>query len=71
MPANPRPGLAERRVEEARRRGVAVVDFRVREPFANVFAGRDLLEPDRPDFLALCLMCLYCRSRFGLAPRGI
>ena len=27
--------------------------------------------PYRPDFLALCLMCLYCRSRFGLAPRGI
>jgi hypothetical protein len=27
--------------------------------------------PYRPDFLALCLMCSYCRSRFGLAPRGI
>ena len=27
--------------------------------------------PYRPDFFALCLMCLYCRSRFGLAPRGI
>ena len=27
--------------------------------------------PYRPDFLALCLMCLYCRSLFGLAPRGI
>ena len=27
--------------------------------------------PYRPDFLALCSMCLYCRSRFGLAPRGI
>ena len=27
--------------------------------------------PYRPDFLALCLMCLYCRSRFGLAPLGI
>ena len=25
----------------------------------------------RPDFLALCLMCSYCRSRFGLAPLGI
>lgn len=27
--------------------------------------------PYRPDFLALCLMCSYCRSRFGLAPLGI
>jgi len=27
--------------------------------------------PYRPDFLALCLMSSYCRSRFGLAPRGI
>src|SRR5438105_2532026 len=27
--------------------------------------------PYRPDLLALSLMCLYCRSRFGLAPRGI
>jgi hypothetical protein len=27
--------------------------------------------PYRPVFLALCLMCLYCRSRFGLAPLGI
>ena len=27
--------------------------------------------PYRPDFLAVCLMCSYCRSRFGLAPRGI
>src|SRR5437588_6153907 len=27
--------------------------------------------PYRPDLLALCLMCLYCRSRFGLAPRGM
>ena len=27
--------------------------------------------PYRPDFLALCLICSYCRSRFGLAPRGI
>jgi hypothetical protein len=27
--------------------------------------------PYRPDFLALCFMCWYCRSRFGLAPRGI
>lgn len=25
----------------------------------------------RPDFLALSLMCSYCRSRFGLAPLGI
>src|SRR6266571_723488 len=25
----------------------------------------------RPDFFALCLMSSYCRSRFGLAPRGI
>jgi hypothetical protein len=27
--------------------------------------------PYRPDFFALCLMCSYCRSRFGLAPLGI
>jgi hypothetical protein len=27
--------------------------------------------PYRPDFLALCLMCSYWRSRFGLAPLGI
>src|SRR6059058_241998 len=27
--------------------------------------------PYRPDFFALCLMCLYWRSRLGLAPRGI
>ena len=27
--------------------------------------------PYRPDFFALCLMCLYWRSRFGLAPRGM
>jgi hypothetical protein len=27
--------------------------------------------PYRPDSLALCLMCSYCRSRLGLAPRGI
>ena len=27
--------------------------------------------PYRPDFFALCLMCWYCRSRFGLAPAGI
>ena len=25
----------------------------------------------RPVFLALSLMCSYCRSRFGLAPRGM
>jgi len=71
MPAKPRPRVDERRVEVVRRRGVAVVDFRVREPFVSVFAGRALPEPDRPDFLALGLMCLYCRFRFGLAPRGI
>jgi hypothetical protein len=27
--------------------------------------------PYRPDCFALCLMCSYCRSRFGLAPLGI
>jgi hypothetical protein len=27
--------------------------------------------PYRPDFFALSLMCLYCRSRFGLEPAGI
>src|ERR1700694_1844664 len=27
--------------------------------------------PYRPDFFALCLIFLYCRSRFGLAPLGI
>jgi hypothetical protein len=27
--------------------------------------------PYRPDFLALCLIFSYCRSRFGLAPLGI
>jgi len=27
--------------------------------------------PYRPDFFARCLMCLYWRSRFGLAPRGM
>ena len=27
--------------------------------------------PYRPDFFALCLMCSYWRSRFGLAPAGI
>ena len=27
--------------------------------------------PYRPDFFADCLMCLYWRSRLGLAPRGM
>jgi hypothetical protein len=49
--------------------------------FVSPFSRRSLLTvraatssarpPYRPDFLALCLMCSYCRSRFGLAPLGI
>jgi hypothetical protein len=63
-----------------------LLDFRLeldREPgdFVSPFSRRILLTvraatssarpPYRPDFFALCLMCWYCRSRFGLAPRGM
>src|ERR1700737_1882580 len=57
------------------------VDPRKLDRFASPFSRRILFtvraatssvrRPYRPDFLALCLMCSYCRSRFGLAPRGI
>src|ERR1700681_1833078 len=53
----------------------------VRLVFVSPFSLRILLTvraatssarpPYRPDFRALCLMCSYCRSRFGLAPLGI
>ena len=56
-------------------------DFFRRWDFVSPFSARILLTvraatssarpPYLPDFLALCLMCLYCRSRFGLAPAGI
>lgn len=68
-----------------RERLVELLDFRL-EPdrercdFVSPFSARILLTvlaatssawpPYRPDFLALCLMCWYCRSRFGLTPRG-
>ena len=65
MPAKPRP---------------AAFRDRVRETFERDFVDGDLLELarfdfvspfSRPDLLALCLICSYCRARFGLAPRGI
>src|SRR6267143_2869103 len=45
--------------------------FSLRILFTVRAATSSARPPYRPDFLALCLMCLYCRSRFGLAPRGI
>src|SRR5439155_794305 len=55
------PGLARLRRRELMSRTLLTVRA----------ASSSARPPYRPDFLALCLMCLYCRSRFGLAPRGI
>jgi len=47
MPAKPRRRVDVRRVEEARRARLAAAGFRVLEPLARDFAGRDLLAVDR------------------------
>jgi hypothetical protein len=39
--------------------------------FTVLAATSSARRPYRPVFLALSLMCSYCRSRFGLAPRGM
>jgi hypothetical protein len=59
MPAKPRPRLVERLVEEVRLARLAAAGFRDRviEPFDRDFVDRGVLELDRFDFLALCLMC--------------
>jgi hypothetical protein len=48
-----------------------VSPFSRRILFTVLAATSSARPPYRPDFLALCLMCSYWRSRFGLAPRGI
>jgi hypothetical protein len=48
-----------------------VSPFSRRTLFTVLAATSSARPPYRPDFLALCLMCSYWRSRFGLAPRGI
>jgi hypothetical protein len=48
-----------------------VSPFSLRILFTVRAATSSARPPYRPDFLALCLMCWYWRSRFGLAPRGI
>jgi hypothetical protein len=50
---------------------VFVSPFSLRILFTVRAATSSARPPYRPDFLALCLMCSYCRSRFGLAPLGI
>src|SRR6202022_3312587 len=50
---------------------VFVSPFSLRILFTVRAATSSARLPYRPDFRALCLMCSYCRSRFGLAPRGI
>jgi hypothetical protein len=50
---------------------VFVSPFSLRILFTVRAATSSARPPYRPDFLALCLMCLYWRSRFGLAPLGI
>ena len=52
-------------------RVVLVSPFSRRILFTVRAATSSARAPYRPDFFALCLMCLYCRSRFGLAPLGI
>jgi hypothetical protein len=52
-------------------RWVFVSPFSRRILFTVRAATSSARPPYRPDFFALCLMCLYCRSRFGLAPLGI
>jgi hypothetical protein len=52
-------------------RWVFVSPFSRRILFTVRAATSSARPPYRPDFFALCLMCSYCRSRFGLAPRGI
>jgi len=48
-----------------------VSPFSLRILFTVRAATSSARPPYRPDLLALCFMCSYCRSRFGLAPRGI
>jgi hypothetical protein len=48
-----------------------VSPFSLRILFTVLAATSSARLPYRPDFLALSLMCSYCRSRFGLTPRGI
>jgi len=48
-----------------------VSPFSLRILFTVLAATSSARLPYRPDFSALSLMCSYCRSRFGLAPRGI
>ena len=61
------------RVEDffERDRWLFVSPFSRRILFTVLAATSSARPPYRPDFLALCLMCLYCRSRFGLTPLGI
>src|ERR1700736_6794253 len=82
MPAKPRPavfrrgratfdrGLVDRDLLELARFDL-VSPFSRRILFTVLAATSSARAPYRPELLALCLMCLYCRSRFGLAPRGI
>jgi hypothetical protein len=54
-----------------RDRWLFVSPFSRRILFTVRAATSSARRPYRPDFFALCLMCWYCRSRFGLAPLGM